>query len=173
MFLQKFATATVLAFGAFALVSCSAQTENSSESFSDSAPELVDDSANQAAREFNCGLVASFTAGKWYDESWNTYDQWEHWEKNLWQDIDAADPTSWNALMELRRIRYSQDLAAPPALGHVYSWDEAAQDADIVAIDDFVPDSEKETAVDAAATICPKLDTQFWDERFHIRKFTF
>jgi hypothetical protein len=133
---------------------------------------VVDETVNQLARDFNCGLVSSFTAGKLYDDKWNSYDTWEHWEKNLWQDLDAADPGSWNALMELRRVTYNLDLAVPPTLGNFYSWNEAAQDSDSVYVDDFLSDSEKEAAVDNAAAICPAFDSQFWDKTFYIRDFT-
>ena len=170
--ISKLAAGAAVIVLAFTLAGCSASSDTTPESAPEPIPEVVDESLNREVRDFNCNLVGTFTAGKWYDDNWNTYETDAYWEQKLWQKLDSADPGSWSALMELRRVTYSQNLSEPPTLGHVYAWDEATQDSDTVMIDDFLPDVVAEAAVDAAAVVCPTLDTQFWDERFHIRAFT-
>ena len=125
----------------------------------------------------NCSTLESFIESDPFDlynqNLWNTYEFYEYFERGLWTRLSSDDEPSFNALMELRRIEYSQNLYAPPALGTVITYDSATQTNNAVKIEDFVEDSEKVNAVDRAKALCPGLDVEWWDKKFHIRDFAF
>jgi|694.fasta_scaffold136243_3 hypothetical protein len=130
-----------------------------------------------SARSVNCSTLESFFESDpnmlHVQNSWNTYEFYEYLEQGLWTKLSNADEPSFNALMELRRIEYSQNLYEPPALGRVITYDPESQTNDAVKIQDFVEDSKKEEAVDQAKALCPGLDVQWWDSQFYIRDFAF
>ena len=130
-----------------------------------------------SARSMNCSTLESFFESDpnmlHVQNSWNTYEFYEYLERGLWTRLSSDDDPSFKALMELRRIEYSQNLYAPPALGTVITYDSATQTNDAVKIQDFVEDSEKENAVDQAKALCPGLDVEWWDKEFYIRDFAF
>jgi hypothetical protein len=130
-----------------------------------------------SARSVNCSTLESFFESDpnvLYNQNlWNTYEYLEYFERGLWTKLSSDDEPSFNALMELRRIEYSQYLWEPPVLGTVITYDSATKTSDGVRIQDFVEDSKKEGAVDQAKALCPGLEVEWWDQSFYIRDFAF
>lgn len=154
----------------FALAGCSAQ--QASEAAPTPSKILLED---QAVRLDNCSKIEAFIAsdpGATYSSNgWNTYQYYEYFEQNLWTQLSNADEPSYNALMELRKVEYSQNLYAPPALGSVIVYDPATQTNNAEKIEDFTTKPEKISAVDQASTICQTFNTDWWDRNFHIRSY--
>jgi hypothetical protein len=122
---------------------------------------------NAAAREFNCQTIDDFVLtfpDKSVRKNWNNYDNWEYFEENLWVKLDVADEPSFEKMMELRRLSYSNSLYEPPKLGSVITYDPSTETNNAVKIEDFASDAEKITGIEAVAGYCPGFNSNWWED---------
>ncbi len=155
--------ATLVLSASLILTGCSSSTPVPVETGEVTEPTIEAPVVNQAARDGNCDLMERFTISDPYNDNWNSYDYWREWEIRLWQKLDSADPESYDAFMELRRINYADNLSSPPEVGEV--WTESNY-PDSAYLDDFEDDTTKESAISEAAILCPTFDSYFWEEAF-------
>lgn len=164
MFAKGFASLSLIAVAG--LAGCSSSEPVETVQSVDTAEAA--DTEVQLTPDSNCLLTAEFLAmeTKTRVPGGTSYDRWQFWEEELWQELDATQTTTFDALMEAREMVYSLDRLAPPELGTVFQIQDdgskfGSPDPRIVRIEGW-SDSRKATTASGVEEVCSNIAASEW-----------
>lgn len=131
---------------------------------------------DDGAKAANCDAlnlyVDSDPTHLYLSNNWNTYKYLAYAEEMLWTKLSPKDEPSNAALMNLRLAQYRANGYDAPGIGQVITYDPSTQKSTGIQNLKFFSEAEETDFVDAAKNICTTMNTDFWDQYFHIRKYS-
>ena len=153
-------TAVLCALAAAGLFGCASSTTSAEVGSGSTSSSPGDD---PVIREENCRQVDEYYNRDVEDAVGNTYDQYLHAEVNLWLQISDMDKSSFDAIMDLRRVYYASNVFSPPALGDTITEENSEQYRTEYPT---IPDTEKRVLIDKFKEVCPSVRFDFIDRDF-------
>jgi len=125
---------------------------------------------NEAIRASNCALIADWNvytndpSTAYFQGNLNTYQTESEMEDRLWLKLQTGDK-SYDALTELRKLRYSENLWNAPPLGEKVTQ----ENADSFRVKGYEGNYDEEASwkiIENVRTSCPTFPKEYLAEMF-------
>jgi hypothetical protein len=123
---------------------------------------------NESIRAENCALIADWNvyindpSSDYYQGNLNTYDTYTELESRLWGKLKTGDK-SYDALVELRKLDYSQNYFKAPQMGEVVTEQNSE---DFRVEDDLYDDDASWKIIEKVGASCPAFSREYLAEMF-------